>query len=150
MQNDPAPKKYLKQGFSPLHSHALCLFDSLEHEYHQCAVDNLYRSASFCGAAYNHEKKALCHGVTGKGCRSMPGCVQQEEQKSKADQRSACVTVKAAVLEGDTECPCLVASSVYDSKPVYYLSMVTHELKWVVKQKMDKLILLINYEEPTG
>eukprot|EP00957_Ditylum_brightwellii_P171217 13034159-Ditylum_brightwellii.AAC.1 len=70
MQNDPAPKKYLNQGFSPLHSHSICLFDSLKHEHHQCAMDNLYDYASFCRAAYNHaKKKLLCHGVTRKGGR---------------------------------------------------------------------------------
>ena len=40
-------------------------------------------------------------------------------------------TVKAAVLEGGPECPNLVASSVYDAKPVHYLSMVSEEIKWV-------------------
>eukprot|EP00957_Ditylum_brightwellii_P149143 11357731-Ditylum_brightwellii.AAC.1 len=74
----------------------------LKHEHHQYAMDNLYNSASFYRAAYNHEKKVLCHGVTRKGGRGIPDCVQQEDQKSAADQRLACGTVKVAVLEGDT------------------------------------------------
>ena len=32
--------------------------------------------------------------------------------------------MKAALLEGDPHCLNLVASSVYDTKPVHYLSMV--------------------------
>ena len=44
-------------------------------------------------------------------------------------------TVKAAVLKGDKECPDLVASSVYDTKPVHFLLMVCESLKWVVKEK---------------
>ena len=48
MRNDPAPKKYLKQGLSPLHSRVMSLFDSLTENHHQCAMDNLYNSASFC------------------------------------------------------------------------------------------------------
>ena len=32
--------------------------------------------------------------------------------------------------------PNLVASSVYDTKPVHYLSMITSELKWIVKEKI--------------
>eukprot|EP00957_Ditylum_brightwellii_P207602 15353701-Ditylum_brightwellii.AAC.1 len=88
-------------------------------------------------AACNHEKKVLFHEVTTKGGRVILVCVQQEEQKSKVDQKLACGTVKAAVLKGNAGCPCLVASSAYNSKPVHYLSMmVTHELKLVVKQKM--------------
>lgn len=31
--------------------------------------------------------------------------------------------VKVAKLEGDPNCPCLIASSAYDTKPVHYLSM---------------------------
>ena len=46
-----------------------------------------------------------------------------------------CGTVKAAVLEGDPKCPNLVASSVYDAKPVHYLSMVSGEVKWVEVNK---------------
>ena len=44
-------------------------------------------------------------------------------------------TVKAAVLEGDPKCPNLVASSVYDAKPVHYFSMVSGEVKWVEVNK---------------
>ena len=44
-------------------------------------------------------------------------------------------TVKAAKLEGDPDCPCLLATSVYDSKPVHYLSMISEEVKWVVKER---------------
>ena len=43
--------------------------------------------------------------------------------------------MKAAVLNGDNECPDLVASSVYDTKPVHYLSMSCEELKWQVNTK---------------
>ena len=67
MQNDPAPKKYLKEGLSPLHARVMSLFDVLEEYYHQCAMDNLYNSVSFCRAAYNHKMKVLCHGVARKG-----------------------------------------------------------------------------------
>ena len=44
-------------------------------------------------------------------------------------------TVWVAVLEGDPNRPNLVASSVYDTKPVHYLSMVSPELKWIVREK---------------
>ena len=43
--------------------------------------------------------------------------------------------MKAAVLVGDPDCPNLVASSVYDSKPVHYLSMVSPSIEWIVKEK---------------
>ena len=51
-------------------------------------------------------------------------------------QREVRGTVKAAVLKGDPDCPNLVlASSVYDSKPVHYLSMVSDSIQWVIKEK---------------
>jgi hypothetical protein len=59
----------------------------------------------------------------------------QDEVKNRVDQVRVRGTVKAAKLEGDPGCPCLVASSVYDSKPVHYMSMVSSELKWVMKEK---------------
>ena len=38
-------------------------------------------------------------------------------------------------LEGDPGCPCLIASRVYDdAKPVYYLSMISNKVKWIVKR----------------
>ena len=47
MRNDPAPKKYLKQGIYPPHSRAMDLFDSLKDDLHQVGMDNLYNSAAF-------------------------------------------------------------------------------------------------------
>ena len=135
MRNDPAPKKYLRQGLSPLHSRVMSLFDVLEEKHHQCAMDNLYNSASFCRAAYNHKQKVLCHGVARKGSRGVPSCVLQSEVLNRKDQMKVRGTVKAAVLQGDPGCPNLVATSVYDTKPVHYLSMISEEVKWIEKEK---------------
>ena len=135
MRNDRAPAKYLKNGLSPLHSRVMALFDSVKEDYHQCAMDNLYNSAAFCKASYNHPRKVLCHGVTRLGMRGIPPSVQQKEVKNRKEQISVRGTVKAAVLEGDDGCPNLIASSVYDAKPVHYLSMVSNELKWMVVKK---------------
>ena len=41
--------------------------------------------------------------------------------------------MKAAVLRGDENCPNLIAASVYDTKPVHYLSMVSDVVRWVEK-----------------
>lgn len=97
------------------------LFDTLEEENHHCAMNNLYNSATFCKAAVNHEKKVLCRGVARKGMRGILPTVQQEEVKSREGQLAARGTTKAAVLQGDPDCVNLVASSVYDTKPVHYV-----------------------------
>ena len=52
-------------------------------------------------------------------------------------------TVKVAVLQGDKKCPNLVASSIYDTKHVHFLSMVCTEFKWVSKMRQV-------YNEDTG
>ena len=135
MRNHPAPRKYLKQGLSPLHSRTMALFDSLEDDYHQVGMDNLYNSATFFREAYNHPRKVLFHGVARKAGRGVPKCVLQAEQQSADDQRAVRGTVKSAVLVGDPDCPNLVASYVYDSKPVHYLSMVSSSIEWTAKEK---------------
>ena len=55
MRNDPAPKRYLKQGLSPLHYRTMSLFDLLKDDHHQAGMDNLYSSADFCRAASHHD-----------------------------------------------------------------------------------------------
>ena len=67
--------------------------------------------------------------------RGIPPSVLQDEQNSRKYQIKVCGTVKAAVLEGDAACHNLLACSIYDTKPVNYLSMVCDTLKWVVMEK---------------
>ena len=83
MRNDRAPINYLKQGLLPLHSRVVGLFDLIEDNHHQCAMDNLYNSAAFCKAAYNHKKKVLYHGVTRMGMQGIPKHVVQQELKNR-------------------------------------------------------------------
>ena len=124
MRNYPAPKKYLKQGLSPLHSRVMALFDAVKDSYHHCTMYNLYNSAAFFIAAFNLARKILCQGVTRKGVCGIPPSVFQVEQKSRKYQIKFHGTVKAALLEGDDACPNLVACSIYDAKPVHYVIMV--------------------------
>jgi hypothetical protein len=39
------------------------------------------------------------------------------------------------VLEGDPDCPNLVAVSVYDTKPVHFITMVSECIEWVTKSR---------------
>ena len=128
-RNDPAPKKYIVQGLSPLHARCMALFDSLVHEFHKIGLDNLYMSAKFAKAAFNHTKKVLIAGVARKRMWGIPACVLQDEVKSPKDLLAVRGTVKAAVLMGDPDCLNLVATSVYDTKPVHFLSMSCGSIK---------------------
>ena len=62
------------------------LFDSVEDNYHVCGMDNLYNSVTLCKRAWNHKRKLKVNGVMRKGMRGIPGCVVQEEQKSRKKQ----------------------------------------------------------------
>jgi hypothetical protein len=100
-----------------------------------CGVDNLYTSAKFFREAYVGKNQVLCHRVARKSGRGLPKCVIQEEPKKKSAQDTMRGTTKAAVLTGDPEVPDLVAFSVYDTKPVHFLSMACTGLKWIEKRK---------------
>ena len=76
MMNDPEPKKYLRKCLSPLHLRVMIFFDKVNKINHHCAMDNLFNSAAFCKADYNHPKRILCHGVTRKGMQGIPDCVK--------------------------------------------------------------------------
>ena len=108
----------------------MLLFDALQDEHHHCGMGNLYNSAAFCRYAYNPKNLVLVHGVTRKWGRGIPDCVLQEEVINRNVQIAVRGTVKAARLVGDPDCPNLIASSVYDTKPVHYLSMVSDCIKW--------------------
>jgi hypothetical protein len=98
-------------------------------------MDNLYISAKVLASALKHERKVLVAGVCRKGGRGFPEAVLQEEVKARADQIRQRGTVKAAVLEGDDTCPNLVAVSVYDTKPVHFLSMSCDSIEWITKER---------------
>ena len=135
MRNMPAPKTYLDKGLSPLHARCLFLLDQLKEKHHVCGVDNLYTSARFFREAFLGKNQVHCHGVARKSGRGVPKCVIQEEPKRKTLQDQMRGTTKAAVLSDDPDIKDLVAFSVYDTKPVHFLSMACTGLKWIEKRK---------------
>ena len=109
----PAPQKWIHLGYSPLHSQILAMFDQLEEKNHNCWFDNLYLSAKFARASFTHKNKVRISGPTRKSGRGLPQCVLQEEKMSPSEIRQVRGTVKAPVLEGDSEMPDLVAVSYW-------------------------------------
>ena len=112
---------------------------------------NLYISARFCRQAYNHPMKVLVHGVARTHGRGFPGFAIQAEQiniKEQQKVRGTVIAAKLAKLTGDKACPDLVAVSVYDTKPVHFLSMACKEIKWIEKTRLvfdkalDKMVPL--------
>jgi len=61
--------------------------------------------------------------------------LKSDVKKNYKQQKKVRGTTKAAVLTGDPEAPDLVAFSVFDTKPVHFLSMACTGLKWIEKRK---------------
>ena len=98
-------------------------------------MENLYNSATFCKEEYTHKKKLMVHGVARKVMRGIPSSVIQDKVHNKKKLIEVRGTVKVAVLQGDKKCPNLVASIIYDTNPVHFLSMVCTEVKWISKMR---------------
>ena len=86
MQNMPAPKNYVDNKLSPLHTRVLFMFDQLKEPYHHCGLDNHYISAKFTRAAFIGKNKVMVQGVAQKNGQGLPACVLQEEQKKSKEQ----------------------------------------------------------------
>ena len=135
-RHQPASPKIMEGAkCSPLHARVLGLISQLPHKYYTMGLDNLYMSAKLCRLAYSMEQKVMIHGVTRPSLRGIPPIVKQEEVKRKEDLEKVRHTVKAAVLKGDSVIQNLVAVSLYDTKPVYFLSSACEGIKWITKAR---------------
>ena len=54
MYNDTVSKTYLSKSLSPLGGRVMALFDTVEGKNHQYTMYNIYNSATFFKAEYNH------------------------------------------------------------------------------------------------
>ena len=95
-------------------------------------MDNLFISAKFIRAAFSELKsRVMIHGVCRMKGRGLPSIVHQEDfTKDRPRANLHYGDVKAAVLQGDPKCPNLIAFSVYDAKPVYFLSTAAEKVCW--------------------
>ena len=91
-------------------------------------------SSKFCRDAYNHTKKIKLHGVTRKSGRGLPAYIMQEELHNIKEQEKVRGTVTADELVGNSKCPSLISVSVYDTKPVHFLSMEVDNIKCTEKK----------------
>ncbi len=83
----------------------------------------------------------MVYGVCRKEGCGIPACEFQKEVK-KNEQAAVRGRTKAAVLEGAPECKDLVAFSVYETKPVHFLSTACTNLCWreIVKRFMTRAL----------
>ena len=67
--------------------------------------------------------------------RGIPPRATQEELKSKKAHIGTRGASKESVTEGDPKRTNLIEASMYYTTHVHYISMVSEELKWVVREK---------------
>ena len=67
--------------------------------------------------------------------RGIPPCVKKDELNPKKQHIDTRGASNEAVTEGGPKCTNLIEASMYDTTPVHYISIVSEELKWVVKEK---------------
>ena len=62
-------------------------------------------------------------GVTRKSVRGLSKCIKQVDVTKKKDLARTRGTIKVAELVGDTKDPGIISMSLYDTKPVYLMSV---------------------------
>ena len=135
-RHQEASKKIMKDfSCSPLNARVLAGIAQLPDKYYTLGMDNLFNSAKLCRAAYSMPQKVMVHGVTRPTLRGIPPIVKQNEVTKKSELESVRHTVKAAKVCGDEVCNNLLAISVYDTKPVYFLTNVAESIEWIKKSR---------------
>ena len=71
----------------------------------------------------------MFHGVARKDGRGVPGCLRQAEVTGKMEKAKVRWTLKVAHLKGDSNIPGLVALSLYNTKPFYFITNTCEKIK---------------------
>ena len=77
----------------------------------------------------------MFHGVAREKGRGIPACLHQSEVKGKVAKAQARWTLKVAHLKGDATIPGLIAFSLYDTKPFYFITNACDNIKWEKKKR---------------
>ena len=122
----PEELQYLK--LSPTARRVIYLLMKLPNLWTHCFMDNLFNSRKLYTAAYII--KQLCQGVTrvnGRGlCNDI--VMRAELDPKKAEKRRG--ETRCAILENDPDCPDLICTSVYDTKPVHIFTTSAEKVDW--------------------
>jgi len=77
-----------------------------------------------------HPKRFMFHGVVREKGRGVPGCLYQKKETTKLAVSQATWMLKVYTIKGDAAISGIVAISLYDSKPFYFMSNACEEVKW--------------------
>lgn len=101
-------------------------------------MDNLFISSKFLYGTFRYcLSKVLVYNIYRKSGRGMSSSVYQEKYTDPRSTKAQEVRVltKATVLVGDNMCNNMLVFSVYNSKPVYFISMSAENIKRIEKKR---------------
>ena len=134
-RNVAAPKDLLDKGLSPLHSRVVSMFSQLPVENYKAGMDNLYMSAKLALFSMKCRAKVHIHGVTRQNGRGIPEMVHQEPKTRKNEILASRGTLKVAELKNESTLKGLVAMSLYDTKPFYFITNCWEKIEWIKKER---------------
>jgi len=127
------PEEFKKFKLSPTARRVVWLALRLPNLWTRIYMDNLFNSRKLYSAL--HMANALTHGVARTTGRGIPPSVVQKEEKNEGKAEKLRGLTQAAVLSNDLQCPNLIACSVYDTKPVHFLSGAAESVHWIEKKR---------------
>ena len=72
-------------------------------------------------------------GVTRKNGRGLPKCIEQVDVTKKEYLVQTRGNLKVAEIVGEAKALGIISMSIYDTKPVYLMSVACEEIKWLNK-----------------
>ena len=112
----------------------MVLIRQLPDNNYKCGMDNLFMTPKFTKITKNESGKGvMIYGVC-RVSRGIPNCIHQVVVTKKEELLRNRDIVKESMLKGDTKYDGLVAASLYDSKPVYFISNLCESIEWKKKK----------------
>jgi hypothetical protein len=84
-----------------------------------------------------YQAEALAHDVARTHNRGLPLSIIQKEEKNLSQAKLRWGMTKAARMKNCWNCPDLLAASVYDTRPVHFLSTASDCVEWNVKESVE-------------
>ena len=97
---------------------------------HTIDIDTLYISEKTFLSGWRNPDRFMFRGVSREKGKGVPSGIFQKKETSKISHAKARWALKVATLKGDLSIPIIVALSLYDSKPFYFMSNSCEVFKW--------------------
>ena len=107
----------------------MAILDQVVSKNHTIGMDNLYISAKSFRFGWRHPDRFMFHGVARDKGKGVPSCLFQKKDTPKIAHAKARWNLKVATLKGNPSISDIVALSLYDSNPFYFMPNVCEVVK---------------------